>query len=331
MKIVQFAEPGPPSVLKYVDAPIPDPKPGEVLVRAHSIGVGIPDINIRKGTYGWMPDLPCTPGTEMSGTIEKLGPGVTERKLGQRVIVTARERPQRGGCYAEYIATAAEGTFIVPDGADMEAGATLANYQVAYHLMKDGARARPGDSVLVWGAAGGMGNALIDIAKADGLMVIGVASGADRCRFAKDMGADHVIDRKAERVPERVMEITQGRGVDIIVDPVAGDTIGANVKMLAVMGMLLIYGGLGGREKGDQITDALRGAMGRCPAIRRFSIHYLDHMPEPRRAGMRALLDMLARGQLKPRIGARLKLSEAAKAHEMMETSAVMGKLILQP
>jgi NADPH2:quinone reductase len=197
--------------------------------------------------------------------------------------------------------------------------------------MKDGARARPGDSVLVWGAAGGMGNALIDIAKADGLMVIGVASGADRCRFAKDMGADHVIDRKAERVPERVMEITQGRGVDIIVDPVAGDTIGANVKMLAVMGMLLIYGGLGGREKGDQITDALRGAMGRCPAIRRFSIHYLDHMPEPRRAGMRALLDMLARGQLKPRIGARLKLSEAAKAHEMMETSAVMGKLILQP
>jgi NADPH2:quinone reductase len=330
MKIVQFAEPGPPSVLKYVDAPIPEPRPGEVLVRAHSIGVGIPDISIRKGSYAWMPPLPCTPGTEMSGTIEKLGSGVRDRKPGQRVIVTARERPQRGGCYAEYIVTPADGTFVMPDGADMEAGATLANYQVAYHLLKDGARARPGDSVLVWGAAGGMGNALIDIAKADGLQVIGVASGAERCKFAKDMGADHVIDRKTESVPDRVREITQGRGVDIVIDPVAGDTIATNVKMLAVMGMLLIYGGLGGREQGD-MAAAMRGAMGRCPAIRRFSIHYLDHMPEPRRAGMRALLDMLAKGQLKPRIGARLKLSEAAKAHELMESSAVMGKLILRP
>jgi NADPH2:quinone reductase len=267
----------------------------------------------------------------MSGTVEKLGAGVTERKVGQRVIVTARERPQRGGCYAEYITTPADGTFIVPDGADMEAGATLANYQVAYHLLKDGARARPGDSVLIWGAAGGMGNALIDIAKADGLMTIGVASRTERCKFARDMGCDHVIDRKAEDVVQRVMDITNGRGVDIVIDPVAGDTIATNIRMLAVMGLLLIYGGLGGRETGDQVVEGLRGAMGRCPAIRRFSIHYLDHMPEPRRAGMRALLDMLAKGQLKPRIGARLKLADAAKAHELMESSAVMGKLILQP
>ena len=181
MKIVQFEQPGPPSVLKYVDAPVPEPKPGEVLVRAHSIGVGIPDISIRKGTYSWMPPLPCTPGTEMSGTVEKLGAGVTDRRVGQRVIVTARERPQRGGCYAEYIATPADGTFVMPDGADMEAGATLANYQVAYHLLKDGARARKGDTVLVYGAAGGMGNALIDICKAWGMQVIGVASGDGRC------------------------------------------------------------------------------------------------------------------------------------------------------
>jgi NADPH2:quinone reductase len=176
-----------------------------------------------------------------------------------------------------------------------------------------------------------MGNALIDIAKADGLMTIGVASGTERCKFSRDMGCDHVIDRKAEDVVQRVMDITNGRGVDIVIDPVAGDTVATNIKMLAVMGLLLIYGGLGGREKGEQLTEALRGAMGRCPAIRRFSIHYLDHMPEPRRAGMRALLDMLAKGQLKPRIGARLKLADAAKAHELMESSAVMGKLILQP
>jgi NADPH2:quinone reductase len=330
VKIVQFTEPGPPSVLKYVDAPIPEPRPGEVLVKAHAMGVGIPDVSIRKGSYAWMPPLPCTPGTEMAGTVEKLGAGVTDRRVGQRVYVTARERPQRGGCYAEYIATPADGTFVIPDGVDMEAGATLANYQVAYHLMRDGVHTRPGDWVLVYGAAGGMGNALIDMCKADGLKVIGVAGGEARCAFARDMGADHVIDRKKEDVAARVMEITGGKGCDVIVDPVAGDTVAQNVKLLAVMGTLLIYGGLGGREHGD-LAAALRGAMGRCPAIRRFSIHYLDHDVERRRAGMRDILDLLAKGKLKPRIGAKLPLRDAARAHEMMERGEVLAKLILVP
>jgi NADPH2:quinone reductase len=330
VKIIQFTEPGPPSVLKYVDAPIPEPKLGEVLVKAHAMGVGIPDVSIRKGTYAWMPPLPCTPGTEMAGTVEKVGAGVTDRRVGQRVYVTARERPQRGGCYAEYITTPADGTFVIPDGVEMEAGATLANYQVAYHLMRDGVRTRPGDRVLVYGAAGGMGNALIDMCKADGLEVIGVASGEARCKFAKDMGADHVIDRKREDVAKRVMEITGGRGCDVIVDPVAGDTVAQNVKLLAVMGTLLIYGGLGGREQGD-LAAAMRGSMGRCPAIRRFSIHYLDHDVERRRAGMRDILDMLARGKLRPRIGLKLPLRDAAKAHEMMEKGEVLAKLVLVP
>ena len=119
MRLIQFREPGPPSVLQCLDIPVPEPKPGEVLVRAHAIGVGIPDVLIRAGTYGFMPPLPATPGTEMSGLIEKVGPGVTSRRPGERVYATARERPHRGGHYAEYVATPADATFLLPESIDL--------------------------------------------------------------------------------------------------------------------------------------------------------------------------------------------------------------------
>ena len=111
MKLIQVQKPGPPGVMQLLDVPVPEPKPGEVLIRAHAIGVGMPDWLIRAGTYSWMPPLPVTPGTELAGTIEKVGAGVTSRRVGQRVYTTARERPHRGGHYADYVATPAEATF----------------------------------------------------------------------------------------------------------------------------------------------------------------------------------------------------------------------------
>src|SRR5580698_5072766 len=190
--------------MQLLDEPVPEPKPGEVVVKAHAIGVGIPDCLIRAGTYSWMPPLPVTPGTEMSGTIEKVGAGVTSRKVGQRVYTTARERPHRGGHYADYIATPAEATFILPDNVDLDAAASLANYQVAYHIYNNALQPRPGQTVLIYAAAGGMGNALIDLAKAKKLGIIGVVSSEDKARFARELGADHVIDRKRETVAARV-------------------------------------------------------------------------------------------------------------------------------
>jgi NADPH2:quinone reductase len=329
MKLIRFDTPGPPGVLRCLDVPVPEPKPGEVLIRAHAIGVGIPDVLIRAGTYSWMPPLPATPGTELSGTIEKLGAGVTSRHLGQRVYTSARERPQRGGHYADYVATPAEATFALPDGVDLDAAAALANYQVAYHIFNDALRLERGRSVLVYAAAGGMGNALIDLAKAAGLMVIGVAGGADKARFARELGADHVIDRKAEQVGERVREITGGRGVDAIIDPVGGASIPGNIALLAPCGTLVIYGGLGGAAELD-LQPTLRASRN-SPAVRQFSIHTWDHLPDERRAGMRAVIDMLAAGKLHPRIHARMPLAEAARAHELLENGAVLGKLLLLP
>jgi NADPH2:quinone reductase len=329
MKLIQFRMPGPPGVLQCLDVPIPEPKPGEVLIRAHAIGVGIPDTLIRAGTYSHMPPLPATPGTELSGTIEKVGDGVASRRAGQRVYASARERPQRGGHYAEYVATPAEATFVLPDGVDSEAAAALANYQVAYHIFNDALRLRNGQSVLIHAAAGGMGNALIDLAKTAGLRVIGVAGGAGKARFARDLGADHVVDRKGEDLAARVAEITGGHGVDAIIDPVAGPTIPGNLALLAPCGVLVIYGGLGGKAPLD-LEQTLR-ARGNSPAIRHFTIHTWDRLVEERRAGVRAIIDMLADGKLHPRIHAVLPLAEAARAHEMLESGAVLGKLLLRP
>jgi NADPH2:quinone reductase len=329
MKLIQFGQPGPPSVLQCLDVPVPEPKAGEVLIRAHAIGVGIPDTAIRAGTYGHMPPLPATPGTELSGFVEKIGAGVTSRRVGQRVYATARERPHRGGHYAEYVTAPAEATFVLPDTVDLDAAAALANYQVAYHLLNDAVRPRPGQTVLIYAAAGGMGNALIDLAKAAGLMVIGVVSSAEKARFARELGADHVIDRKAEQVAARVAAITAGRGVDIIIDPVAGPTIPGNIALLAPCGTLVIYGGLGGKAAHD-LLPTLRLSKN-SPAVRQFSIHTWDDLVEERRAGMRALIDMLAAGKLRPRIHGHLPLAEAARAHELLESGAVLGKLLLRP
>jgi NADPH2:quinone reductase len=329
MQLIQFTAPGPPSVLQCLEVPIPEPKAGEVLIRAQAIGVGIPDTLIRAGTYGHMPPLPATPGTEMSGVIEKVGPAVTDRQPGQRVYTSARERPHRGGHYAAYVAAPAEATFLLPDGVDLDAAAALANYQVAYHIFNDALRLRESESVLVHAAAGGMGNALIDLAKAAGLVVIGVAGSERKARFARDLGADHVIDRSREDVAARVAEVTGGRGVDAIIDPVAGPTIPRNLALLAPCGVLVIYGGLGGKAPLD-LEQTLR-ARGRSPAIRHFTIHAWDHLVEERRAGVRAIVAMLAAGKLHPRIHAVLPLADAARAHELLESGAVLGKLLLRP
>jgi NADPH2:quinone reductase len=329
MQLIRFTAPGPPGVLQCVDVPIPEPKVGEVLIRARAIGVGIPDTLIRAGTYGHMPPLPATPGTELSGVIEQVGPGVTDRQPGQRVYTSARERPHRGGHYAAYVATPAEATFLLPDGVDLDAAAALANYQVGYHIFNDALRLRAGESVLVHAAAGGMGNALIDLAKAAGLVVIGVAGNDRKARFARELGADHVIDRSRDGVAARVMEITGGRGVDAIIDPVAGPTIPGNLALLAPCGVLVIYGGLGGKAPLD-LEQTLR-ARGKSPAIRHFTIHAWDRLVEERRAGVRAIIAMLAAGKLRPRIHAVLPLADAARAHEMLESGAVLGKLLLRP
>ncbi|HEY3919934.1 MAG TPA: zinc-dependent alcohol dehydrogenase family protein [Stellaceae bacterium] len=330
MKMIQFKTPGPASVLEYVDVPKPEPQAGEVLVRAQAIGVGMPDVMIRRGVYNWMPPLPAAPGTEMSGVVEKVGPGVTRFKPGQRVVVSARDRPHRGGCYAEYNATPEISVYPLPDGADMDQAAALANYQVAYHLLYDCIAFKKGQSVLVQGAAGGIGSALIDLARGAGLHVIGICSGAAKIDFVKDFGVETVIDRQRDDIGAAVKAATGGRGVDFIMDFAAGPEFTKNFAMLAPYGVLVSYGQLAGKPK-DDVYAALRAQSAKNLALRVFSMHIYDHWREPQQAGMRWLIERLGRDEIRPRVYDRLPLAEARRAHELFESGKVMGKLLLRP
>jgi NADPH2:quinone reductase len=330
MKAILLRRPGGPSALEYVEVPTPAPGEGEVLVKADTIGVSMPEVLVRKGTYAWMPPLPAIPGIELSGTVVERGQNVAEPAMGQPVFVSARDLPARAGCYAEYIAVPARAAHSLPPGCELEAAACLSNYQVAYHVLHTAARGVAAEWVLVHTAAGGVGSAAVQLALIAGLKVIGVAGSDAKTRAVLGLGAPHAINYRSEDVVARVAEITQGRGVDLILDPIGGKGFGRNFAMLAPLGMVVSYGRLDGSPDADLLT-AMRANSAKSPAIRFFTIHSFDDRPDIRAMTMETLLDHLAAGRIRPLIHDRLPLAEAARAQELLESGAVIGKLLLKP
>ncbi len=330
MKVIRVPRHGPPDVLACLDEPEPAPQPHEVLVKAQAIGVGIPDILIRAGTYPWMPKLPAVPGTELSGTVEAVGAAVSRYRVGDRVLVSARENNERGGCYAEFVTAAEDAVFALPDGIDMDGAAALANYQLVRLLLTDAARTEPGQTILVYAAAGGVGSALVDVASRMGLTVIGVAKGAEKAAFVRALGAMRAIDRTRENIAEAIAEATAGRGVDVIFDCVGGPAFADNIGLLAHLGQVVSYGALAGQPQGDLLA-AMREHRGKSPAVRIFSIHAYDKRRDERRGAMTWAIEELAQGRIRPAIHARVPLAEARRAHEMVEAGSTRGKVLLQP
>jgi NADPH:quinone reductase len=333
MKAIQITETGGPEVLKYVDLPTPKPGPNAVLVKAHSIGVCMPEIYVRKGVYAWMPKLPAIPGIEMSGTVVETGSGCSKLKVGQKVFVCAREFEERANCYAEYIAAPEDRVYAVPDvpgGVDLEQVAGLANYQVAWHLLNSATKGFQYESVLVIAAAGGVGAALVQLAKAYGKRVIGVVSSPERAAFARAQGCDDIIDRKQGDVVEQTLKLTGGRGVDLILDCVGGSQTIKLFDALERFGLLLLYGRIDGPPTGN-IYDAIQKKPWRSGAFRYFTIHTLDDWPELRAKCTHDLLHMLAHGKFQVPIYDRIPLSDAPRAHRVFESGVVMGKLLMKP
>jgi NADPH:quinone reductase len=330
MKAILLRQPGGPEALEYVELPTPVPADGEILVRADTIGVSMPEVLVRRGTYNWMPPLPAIPGIEMSGTVAVLGANVTAPAIGQPVFVSARDLPVRAGCYAEYIAVPARAAYPLPPECSLEAAACLSNYQVAYHLLHTAARGVAADSVLVWNAAGGVGSAAVQLALAADRSVIGIAGSEAKIRTILDLGAGQAINYRNEDVVARVMRSTGGRGVDLILDSIGGKGFGRNFTMLAALGMVISYGRLDG-PLDDDLTSAMRANSAASPALRLFTIHSFDSRPDIRAATMKALLGYLAAGSIRPLIHYRLPLAQAARAHAMLEAGEVIGKLLLKP
>jgi len=330
MKAIQLSRSGGSEVLDYVDVPTPSPGPGEVLVKAAAIGVNYFDTMIRTGRYRWMPKLPFVLGNEMSGTVAALGAGVTALKIGQPVFIAGYENGNRGGLYAEYAAVPEKAAWPLPANVSADDATTLTNYQLAWILLHHAARGITPRTVVVYGAAGGVGTALIDVARLAGATVIGTAGGQVKCAFAKSRGAAHAIDYRSESVVERVLALTGGRGADIVFDHVAGKAFTDGLKMTAPLGMIVSYAVLGGMPETDLFKE-MRANIERSPAVRCFTMHTYDHMEEPRREAMAKAVELLGQGKVKPAIAARFPLAEARRAHDMIDARTANGKIVLTP
>jgi NADPH2:quinone reductase len=329
MKAIQISRTGGPEVLQYVDVPAPKPAPGDVLVRAEAIGVHYFDMMIRSGRYRWMPKLPFVLGNDMSGHVVD-GHAASKLKIGQPVFIAGWDIGFRGGLYAEYVAVPEDKIWPLPEMIDLDEAAALSNYALAWTLLHQVARGIEPRSVLVYGAAGGMGTALIDIARLAGADVIALAGSEEKCTFVRERNASHVINHATEPVVEHVNAVTNGRGADIIFNHVAGKTFADDLKMIAPLGLIVSYAALGGMPETDLFKD-MRANIDRSPALRCFTMHTSDELPELRSEGMKHAIEFLAAKKISPAIGARLPLAQAARAHQMLESREAMGKIILKP
>jgi NADPH2:quinone reductase len=330
MKVVQVRVPGGPQALELTDLPMPQPGPQEVLVKAHAIGVGGPDALIRKGIYKWMPPLPAVPGNDMAGVVEVLGSAVTNLTVGQRVLVSSRELQARGGCYAQYICVPCDAPFALPANIAFDKAVCLGNFQLAHALLLGCNGGLPVKSILVPGAAGGVATALVQLARHHGMEVIGTASTSEKREYALANGANAVVEPDPVALPERVMALTGGRGVDLAFDHVGGALFIACIRSLAPLGTAISYNIVSGPPAGDVFME-LRALLGKSLAVRTFSIHTFDHHRAQRRELMQRAIDLMASGAVRaPRITV-LPLDEVRFAHDMLDAGKTLGKLVLQP
>lgn len=330
MKAVIVHTPGGVDALALAEVATPTPGPGEARVRVVAIGVGRPDVLIRQGSYKWMPPLPAIPGNEVAGVVDAIGPGVTAVSVGDRVLLSARELPQRGGGYAEFACAPAEALYALPDRIDFDAAVSLPNFQLAQALLFGGGTAVPLQSVFVTAAAGGVASAVVQTARAHGLKVIATASSAEKRRFVLDNGASAALDPRDPTLVEQVKALTDGRGVELALDPTGGALFIACLHALAPLGMAVSYNILGGPPSADVFAE-LRKLLGRSLAVRTFSMHSFDADTARRRALMQAGIDLMATGAVRAPAATVLPLSEARRAHGLLDDPAFMGKLVLHP
>ncbi len=329
MRTIRVHQPGGPEALLLEDLPLPEPAAGQVRVRAEAIGVGRPDVLIRQGTYKWMPPLPATPGAELVGRVDALGSGAPAALQGRRVLVSARELTQRGGCYAEAVCVPADALFELPESMAPPAAASLPNVQLALALLQCAGGA-PVQSILVPGVAGGVGCALTQVARSRGVRVIGTARSDAKRAFALSQGVHALAPADPAQLADAVRALTDGRGVDLAFDHLGGDWLTAALHALAPLGMLVSYNLVLGLPARETLKE-MRALLGRSLALRTFSMHTFDEWPERRRALMHEAIALMADGRIQAPPATALPLAEARHAHELLDRGDVLGKIVLVP
>lgn len=249
--------------------------------------------------------------------------------MGDRVLLSARELPQRGGGYAECACAPAAALYALPDGIDFDAAVSLPNFQLAQALLFGCGSARPVRSVLITAAAGGVASAMVQTARARGLQVIATASTAAKRDFVLRQGASAALDPHAADLAEQVKALTGGRGVDLALDPSGGALFIACLHALAPLGMAVSYNILAGMP--PDVFGVLRQLLGRSLAVRTFSMHSFDADVATRRGLMNDAIDLMARGAVQAPPATVLPLGQAREAHERLDDSSFTGKLVLHP
>lgn len=323
MTVIEIPEPGGPEALKPGRRPLPAPGRDEVLIKVAAAGVNRPDVMQRKGMYPPPPGAPDTPGLEIAGEVVAAGDGVSGPKPGDKVCALVA-----GGGYAEYCVAPAPLCLPWPKGLDAVAAAALPEtFFTVWTNVFDRGGLKSGERFLVHGGSSGIGTTAIQLAKAFGATVYATAGTAEKCKACEDLGADAAINYREEDFVERIEALTEGSGVDLILDMVAGDYLPKNLKCLAVEGRLVQIA----LQNGPKVEMNLLPVM-----LKRLTVTGSTLRPRSvaQKAEIAASLEkhvwpLLSRGTVKPVIHATFPLEKAADAHALMESSTHIGKILL--
>ena len=323
MTAVEIREPGPPQVLRAVQRPVPQPGPGEVLIKIAAAGVNRPDVMQRKGIYPPPPGVTDIPGLELAGEVVLLGEGVHEPALGAHVCALVA-----GGGYAQYVSAPAVQCLPVPPSLTLEQAAVLPEtFFTVWLNLFERARLRKGETLLVHGGASGIGTTAILLGKAFEARVIVTAGSAQKCAACRELGADVAINYREGDFVEATLRATDGRGADVILDMVGGDYLPRNAAAAAVEGRIALIATQGGNKAELDLRPLM---------VKRLTItaSTLRAQPVENKGRIAAALrqhvwPLFGTHALKPVIHARFPLADAAGAHRLMESDAHIGKIVL--
>jgi NADPH2:quinone reductase len=322
MKAVLCKQYGPPESLTFEELPSPRPGPGEAVVSMRAASVNFPDVLIIQNKYQFKPPLPFSPGSELAGVVKEVGAGVEAFRPGDQVIAWTTY-----GAFAEEVKTEATRLVPMPGGMDFpSAAAFLLTYATSEHALRDRGQLQAGETLLVLGAAGGVGLAAVEIGKALGARVIACASSDDKLAVCREHGADAGINYAAEDLRERIRALTDGRGADVVYDPVGGPYTEPAFRSLAWRGRLLVVGFAAGEiPKLPLNLPLLKGAS----VVGVFWGDFSRREPHAFAESVRRLGRWYADGKLRPHVSQTLPLARAAEALNLMAARQVKGKIVL--
>jgi NADPH2:quinone reductase len=314
-----------PDILEVREVDDPSPGPGQILVEVRACAVSFPDLLMTQDLYQFKPGLPFVPGSEVAGVIRSVGEGVAHLSPGDRVLGSSLA----AGGMAELAVLHGASTVALPDGVAFEdAAGLLYAYGTSHHALKDRARLQPGESLLVLGAAGGVGLAAVELGRVMGARVIAAASTDEKLRFCREHGADETINYSTEDLKTRIRELTGGAGADVVYDPVGGPYAEPALRSTAWEGRFLVIGFAAGEIPRIPLNLALlRG----CSIVGVFWGSFVGREPERHRANVAELVGWWKEGRLQPHTSAVYSFEQAADALSDLAGRRAMGKVVVTP